>query len=71
VFERLLARLQAVAPEGWYLKGGFALELRLGARARTTKDVDIDWTLGESEATELLLDAAARELDDWFVFDVQ
>jgi hypothetical protein len=30
VFERLLARLQAVAPEGWYLKGGFALELRLG-----------------------------------------
>jgi hypothetical protein len=31
VFERLLARLEAVAPEGWYLKGGFALELRLGA----------------------------------------
>jgi hypothetical protein len=71
VFERLLARLQAVAPEGWYLKGGFALELRLGAHARTTKDIDIDWTLGESEATELLLDAAAHELDDWFVFDVR
>jgi hypothetical protein len=30
-----------------------------------------DWTLGESEATELLLDAAAHELDDWFVFDVR
>jgi hypothetical protein len=71
VFERLLARLQAVAPEGWFLKGGFALELRLGGKARTTKDVDIDWTLGEQEATELLLDAAAHEMDDLFTFTVQ
>jgi hypothetical protein len=29
VVERLLARLQEVAPGRWYLKGGFALELRL------------------------------------------
>jgi predicted nucleotidyltransferase component of viral defense system len=71
VFERLLARLQAVAPDGWFLKGGFALELRLGVKARTTKDVDIDWTLGEQEATELLLDAAAHEMDDLFSFTVQ
>lgn len=71
VFERLLARLQVVAPDGWLLKGGFALELRLGGRARTTKDVDIDWTAGEGEATELLLDAAALEMDDMFSFDVQ
>jgi len=71
VFERLLARLQAVAPDGWFLKGGFALELRLGVKARTTKDVDIDWTLGEEEATELLLDAAAYEMDDLFTFTVQ
>ena len=71
VFEQLLARLQTVAPDGWYLKGGFALELRLGAQARTTNDVDIDWAVGEDEATELLLDAAARQLDDWFVFDVR
>jgi Nucleotidyl transferase AbiEii toxin, Type IV TA system len=71
VFERLLARLQVVSPEGWLLKGGFALELRLGGRARTTKDVDIDWAVGEGEATELLLDAAALEMDDMFSFDVQ
>ena len=70
VFERLLARLQAVAPDGWFLKGGFALELRLGVNARTTKDVDIDWALEEEEATELLLDAAAREMDDLFAFTV-
>jgi predicted nucleotidyltransferase component of viral defense system len=71
VFERLLARLQAVAPDGWYLKGGFALELRLGGNARTTKDVDIDWTLGEEAATEVLLDAAGHEMDDHFEFDVR
>lgn len=71
VFERLLARLQAVAPDTWYLKGGFALELRLGGKARTTKDVDIDWTLEEEEATELLLDAAAYEMDDRFDFEVR
>jgi hypothetical protein len=71
VFERLLARLQVVAPDGWLLKGGFALELRLGGRARTTKDVDIDWTVGEGEATELLLDAASLEMDDMFSFDVR
>jgi hypothetical protein len=53
VFERLLARLEAVAPEGWYLKGGFALELRLGGMARTTKDVDIDWAMGEEAAASM------------------
>jgi hypothetical protein len=58
VFERLLARLQAVAPGAWVLKGGFALELRLGGSARTTKDVDIDWNVDEQEAVELLLAAA-------------
>lgn len=68
VFERLLARLQAVAPNAWVLKGGFALELRLGESARTTKDIDIDWTLGEGDAVELLLDASALRLDDGFEF---
>jgi nucleotidyltransferase AbiEii toxin of type IV toxin-antitoxin system len=27
--------------------------------------------VGENEATELLLDAAGHELDDWFVFDAR
>jgi hypothetical protein len=39
-FDRLLARLAATAPDRWLLKGGFALDLRLAERARTTKDVD-------------------------------
>ncbi|MGA9874601.1 MAG: nucleotidyl transferase AbiEii/AbiGii toxin family protein [Solirubrobacteraceae bacterium] len=71
VFERLLARLYAVAPDAWVLKGGFALELRLGAQARTTKDVDVDWAIGEGEAIELLLDVATMTLDDRFEFAVE
>jgi hypothetical protein len=62
VFERLLARLHAVAPDAWVLKGGFALELRLGAQARTTKDIDVDWAIAEDEAVELLLQGAAMPL---------
>ena len=71
VFERLLARLQVVAPGAWVLKGGFALELRLGDRARTTKDVDIDWTVGEDDAIELLIEAVELDLDDRFEFAVE
>lgn len=36
-FDRLLARLLTVAEGRWLLKGGFALDLRLAARARSTK----------------------------------
>jgi predicted nucleotidyltransferase component of viral defense system len=55
----------------WILKGGFALELRLGDPARTTKDIDIDWAVGESDAVELLLAAAALDLDDRFEFSLE
>lgn len=71
VFERLLARIHAVAPDRWVLKGGFALELRLGLQARTTKDVDVDWTLDEPAVTDLLLDAADHDPDDHFVFTIE
>ncbi len=40
-FERFLARLVADQPEDWMLKGGLALQFRLGDRARTTKDIDL------------------------------
>jgi predicted nucleotidyltransferase component of viral defense system len=41
VFERLLVRLQHAMPGQWVLKGGMALEVRLGQRARTTRDLDL------------------------------
>jgi Nucleotidyl transferase AbiEii toxin, Type IV TA system len=41
VYNRLLARLLLVAPDRWVLKGAMALDLRLGAAARPTKDMDL------------------------------
>ena len=40
-FDRFLARLLHDQPDAWVVKGGLALQLRLGARARTTKDIDV------------------------------
>jgi predicted nucleotidyltransferase component of viral defense system len=70
-FERLLCRLQRVAPGQWLLKGGFALELRLHERARATKDVDLDWRLTEEAATSALIDAARLDLGDYFEFRLE
>ena len=40
-FDRFLVRLVQDQPNAWVLKGGLALQLRLGERARTTKDIDV------------------------------
>jgi len=72
VFDRFLARLAKSNPEAWVIKGGFALQLRLAERARTTKDIDIavtkDWTL--EEVATRLRQAARLDLRDWFEFEV-
>lgn len=70
-FDRLLARLLGVAEGRWLLKGGFALDLRLAARARSTKDVDIEWRAEESELLDTLLDAAGYDTGDFFVFAIE
>lgn len=70
-FDRLLVRLAAVAPEQWLLKGGFALDLRLSARARSTKDVDIEWRAENEELLDVLLDAAAHDAGDFFVLTIE
>ena len=41
VFQRVVARLQAAEPGVWVLKGGMAMEVRLGDQARLTKDIDL------------------------------
>ncbi|MGH2387799.1 MAG: nucleotidyl transferase AbiEii/AbiGii toxin family protein, partial [Chloroflexota bacterium] len=56
-FERLLARLLIVAPNRWMLKGGLALDFRLGARARATKDMDLAHLDDPAAATADLLAA--------------
>lgn len=53
------------------LKGGFALDLRLAARARSTKDVDIEWRAAEDELADTLLDAAEHDAGDFFVLSIE
>jgi predicted nucleotidyltransferase component of viral defense system len=70
-FERFLARLTTSESSGWVLKGAFALELRLGLRARTTKDIDLGRADDEEAATEHLNAATGVDLGDFFVFEVR
>lgn len=71
-FDRFLARLAKKEPQAWTVKGGFALQLRLGQRARTTKDIDVSakklWT--REETIVRLRAATALDLGDWFEFEV-
>lgn len=77
-FERFLARLQAPPDSPWFLKGAFALDLRFGDRARTTKDLDLGIYLsfrgdpgpGPEEIAKLLREVGEYSLDDFFVFTV-
>src|SRR5437879_7609475 len=71
-FERFWARVAKKQPDAWIVKGGFALQLRLGERARTTKDIDVSavnpWTC-EQTITNLRA-AVLLNLGDWFEFEV-
>ena len=68
-FDRFLARLTQSQLDNWVLKGGFALQLRLGDRARTTKDIDL-LSIGEIEVLSALQKAGYSEIGDWFSFEV-
>lgn len=70
-FERFLARLFHAGNDRWILKGGYALELRLGWRARATKDLDFNAPPGSAdELLEELRDAAELDLGDFLRFTV-
>jgi predicted nucleotidyltransferase component of viral defense system len=71
VFERVLARLVVAAPGRWVLKGGLALDFRFKARSRTTKDMDLVRKDSEEEAVADLLEAAARDLGDFFALSIE
>ncbi|MGE0600695.1 MAG: nucleotidyl transferase AbiEii/AbiGii toxin family protein [Dehalococcoidia bacterium] len=67
-FDRLLARLLRVAPDQWALKGGFALQLLMSDRARTTRDIDLAWRVREDELLDRLIEATIEDLGDFFTF---
>jgi hypothetical protein len=71
VFERLLARLLVVAPDRWVIKGGVALDLRLGVRARATKDLDLGRQDSVESAAEDLHAVTSTDLGDYFAFTVE
>ena len=77
-FDRLLARLFARKDAAWILKGGYALELRM-KEARATKDIDLALrhSLGAEKnlplktmVLEALAESAARDLGDFFSFNI-
>ena len=67
-FERLLARLAASQPSAWLLKGGLALQYRLGQRARTTLDLDLLTSRPPDVIHGTLAQAGLRNTDDWFEY---
>lgn len=71
VFDRILARLSASAPDRWVLKGALALDFRFESPGRATKDIDLVRRDNEEAATEDLIAAQATELDDYFVFTIE
>lgn len=72
-FERLLARLISGKEQIWILKGGFALELRLGVKARTTNDLDLLATipLTPDRMHQAITEAALTDVQDAFQFQVR
>jgi hypothetical protein len=71
VFDRFLVRLTQDQPNAWVVKGGFALQLRLGNRARTTKDIDVLLTRPSADIHQVLVRAALLDVGDWFQFEVE
>lgn len=73
VFSRFLARVGRVIGDAATLKGGLALELRLG-KARTTKDIDLGLRSLSGDRDQVLArlqEAARLDLDDFMVFEVR
>lgn len=74
-FERLLVRLELGAPGRWIVKGGMALEVRLGDRARSTRDLDLalrDAGHDGEAVRDLLFECLSQDPDgDGFEFRVE
>jgi hypothetical protein len=71
VFDRLMARLMAVAPNRWVLKGAVAIHCRVGPQFRTTKDMDIGRQDSEEAATADFLTVQSVNLGDHFTFTIE
>jgi len=76
-FDRLLARIFSQEDTPFFLKGGYAMELRL-SNARATKDIDLTYLerlkAEESSVSDLILEnlriIARKDLNDFFTYQV-
>ena len=69
--DRFLARLAVVAPGRWVVKGAYAIDLRLGSRGRSTRDVDLERSDDAEAALHDMRDASAVDVGDYFRFGVE
>lgn len=68
-FQRLLARIAAVAPsDSWALKGGQAMIARSSGLARATADADATWRTDANQLQAVLTTAVGLDLGDHFQF---
>ncbi len=70
-FERFIARLLTIQPDTWILKGGLAMQLRLGIQSRTTMDIDLLHKGLSASICDSLVEAASLDIGDWFKFEVR
>ncbi len=74
VFERILLRLTTSQPGMWVVKGGMAVELRIGDSARMTKDLDLNIRADAEDAAEvherLIAAVSTDPAIDGFLFTV-
>jgi predicted nucleotidyltransferase component of viral defense system len=76
-FDRFLARIFFQQTPGFYLKGGYAMELRIG-QARATKDIDLTCIHRVQNENELLNELILNDLqilsrtnlNDYFIYQV-
>lgn len=65
--ERIVSRLESAEPGCWVLKGGMALEARLGDAARLTRDIDLGLRDAMDDAADLrdrMIEALRADPDD-------
>ena len=74
LYERIVVRLDLAEPDTWVVKGGLALDVRMGRRARASKDLDLGLREDAVEGDRLrdrIIEALETDPDgDRFTFTV-
>lgn len=69
-YSRLLDRIAKTYPHEWVVKGGVAMELRLGGSARFTRDLDLAFG-NDLDVDSILITAAEHDSGDFFNYEIE